>query len=281
MNDEKRIWELYKLINESPDHVRRKYVDLKWNDYEKGEIYTFGFINIYYNDKKILLNLDQMDGQLLIKESNQFDGKLPVHNILVKQFFEDLYEGILILKNKTPIDFTKKDQKSYFLDNYYDLFSYNTKVFLKPTGRFWKNVNSKYGKNINIISFWDDENDYDYIKKIDSVLNHSGLKQEEKDLVYVEFPKDYIDYNSSNTEMYTFEDYKNKKEQKETIKDELTEYDIDLLNQLKQGAHGNELNPNFGSRKQVDIAKKSDYNTFAKYYAERHPFSESKNTYRK
>lgn len=35
MNDEKRIWELYEIINESPDHVRRKYVDLKWNDYEK------------------------------------------------------------------------------------------------------------------------------------------------------------------------------------------------------------------------------------------------------
>jgi hypothetical protein len=96
----------------------------------------------------------------------------------------------------------------------------------------------------------------------------------------VEFPKDYIDYNSDTTEMYTFGDYKNKKERKENINDKLTEDDIDLLNQLKQGAHGNTLNPNFGSRKQVDIANKAGYNSFAKYYAERNPFKESKNNFK-
>lgn len=281
MNDGKRIWELYKIINESPDHVSRKYVDLKWNDFHNGQIFTFGFVNIHYNDKKILFNLDQSDGQLLIKESRQFNGESPVHAELVKQFFEDLYEGILILKNQKMIDFTKKDQKTDFLKKYYNWFTYGSRKFIEPTGRFWKNATSKNGNPINVISFWDEENNYDYIKKIDSVLNYCGLKKEEKDLVYIEFPKDYINYNYENTKMYTFGDYKNKKEKKETINDKLTEHDIDLLNQLKQGAHGNELNPNFGSRKQVDIAKKAGYNTFAKYYAERHPFSESKNSYKK
>ena len=277
MNDEKRIWELYKIINESPDNVSRKYIDLKWNNFRNGQIFTFGFINVYYNNKKILLNIDQSDGQLLIKIGHGYDA---IHSELVRQFFKDLYEGILILENEKTVDFTKEDEKTDFLKNYYSLYSYDDRKFIQPAGRFWKSVISN-GKIINVISFWDSENDHDYVKKINSVLDYCGLKQEEKDSVYVEFPKNYIDNNSHTTEMYTFGDYKNKKEQKENINDQLTEDDIDLLNQLKQGAHGNELNPNFGSRKQVDIAKKSGYNNFAKYYAERHPFSESKNSYKK
>ena len=218
--------------------------------------------------------MDKLEGKLLIKPFSIYNEM--THIELVKQFFKNLHEGILILEKGKTFNFEKENEKEYFLKNYNSLFHYYPRIFSEPAGRFWKNVTSESGKLINVISFWYTIKDHNYVEKINSVLDYFNLNELEKNSVYVEFLEDYTDYNSFKTEMYTFGDYKNKKEQNEDINNESSEDDIDLLNQLKQGAHGNELNPSFGSRKQVDIANKSGYNTFAKYYAERHPFSESK-----
>jgi hypothetical protein len=240
----------------------------------KAEIFTFGFINTTYKNHKILEGIDDIEGNILIKQLSNYNDM--THMGLIRLFFNNLNGGILTLQNGNTVDFSNTDQKKNFTDNFSKIFSYDSRIFLQPSGRMWKNAATKNGVK-NIISFWDTKNNYDYVKIIDKILNSVNINDEEKDRTLIEFPIDYIDYGSENKEMYTFGEYKNNKTNKN---DEITEDDIDILNRLeipKIGAHGNILNPKFGSSKQFDIANKSGYDTFAKYYASRHPFTESKN----
>jgi hypothetical protein len=54
-----------------------------------------------------------------------------------------------------------------------------------------------------------------------------------------------------------------------------------VQSKMKKGAHGNELNPNFGSPYQSKKAEKAGIPSYAEYNAKRNPYGESVNSFKK
>lgn len=293
------------FLKEDPDYVDIDTEDLVVNiEYDEGEAYGFGFVNtdVIFTNHKPLEELKEEQGRLII-------GKHETHGKLKNKWIESLNKGVIktVDKSLQIRDYDLSDPVQKF-----DLIKYtpfwtevNGRIVLSPAGRVWTNLKNKAtNKPITLISFW-------HFKDKNKNANHDPtsfgpftltkfnqleVKPEHviKVLEYLQIPKTnwfdvYVEFMDDEVEgprhpRITAADFINSgssnkveepKQEPEIESDEKKERMEKVQAKMRKGAHGNVLNPDFGSTVQAKKAEKSGLPSYAEYYAKRNPYGES------
>lgn len=295
-----------RIIKEDPDQVKINNDELIINTHYDGtmsdDIYGFGFLNtnIVYRGVKIFEKIKDMHGELVI-------GRGLSHGIIKRKFFENLKHGIIksndIHNQFKDYDLSDPEQHRQFLRTVF-MHGVDSRIVFSPSGRIWTNVKNKVtGKPVVLISFWafkdkqkNKTNDpksfgpltstiapdgYEVnVTHIKRILNKVGIPRNDWNDTYLEFLED--DYEGSKKHRMTLREFTRQgmlalPSQEKTKEQE--EKDKEMVKQgqekIKIGAHGNPLNPNFGSRYQADKASKSGLPSYAEYHATKNPYRES------
>jgi hypothetical protein len=288
----------FRLVNEDPDTVYINTPELKIEtDYDttQDDVYAFGFFNstISYLDVKPFESLKDLDGELVI-------GRGISHGIIKKSFFQNLNKGLVKTYNRneelTTYDLSNTAQHKNFMDTSL-MTEANSRIIFSPAGRIWTNlINKVDNKPVILISFWgfkdkskNKDNDpssfgsYNKTKasegyeisaiKIKRILIMLNITSDKWGDVYLEFLED--DSKGGSHPRIQFKDFSRPsnvtpaetEEDKETIRK--------AQEKIKIGAHGNQLNPNFGSPFQAKKAKETGLSSYAEYNAKRNPYRES------
>jgi hypothetical protein len=288
----------FRLVKEDPDTVYINTPELKVEtDYDttQDDVYAFGFFNstISYLDVKPFENLKELDGELVI-------GRGISHGIIKKSFFQKLNHGIVKTYNRneelTTYDLSNTAQHKNFMDTSL-MTEANSRIIFSPSGRIWTNlINKVNNQSVILISFWgfrdkmkNKDNDpssfgsYNKTKasegyeitgvKIKRILIMLNIPRDKWGDVYLEFLED--DTKGESNPRIQFKDFSRPsnvtpaetEEDKETIRK--------AQEKIKTGAHGNKLNPNFGSPSQAKKAEKAGLSSYAEYNAKRNPYGES------
>jgi hypothetical protein len=161
-------------------------------------------------------------------------------------------------------------------------------MLLSPCGRLWHNIKNKVnGEDVTVISFWlyrDVKRNILKSSKLDTVpsreiefttehldrlLERFNIPKTEESLskVYLEFLEHSLS-DDAEPRLKATDFYGNVKFTSDNNEGE--EFGDVII-----GSHGNELNPNFGSRKESEKASKLKYPSVAQMKSERNPFGES------
>jgi len=287
----------YFYLKEDPDTVFINTPELKLEtDYDttQDDVYAFGFFNtsIFYLDINPFENLKDLDGELVV-------GRGISHGIIKKHFFQNLNKGLVKTYNRneelTTYDLSNSMQHKQFMDTTL-MTEANSRIIFSPSGRIWTNlINKVNNKPIIFISFWgfkdkaknidNDPSSFGIYNKtkaskgyeingitIKRILNKLNIPREKWGDVYLEFLED--DGGSTNPRIQ-FKDFS----RPSNITPVDTEEDKVMVakaqEKIKRGAHGNKLNPNFGSPYQAKKAEKAGLPSYAEYNAKRNPHRES------
>lgn len=301
----------YFFLKEDPDYVDINTRDLSLRvDYDEGEAYGFGFVNtdITFTNHKPLEGLREEQGRLII-------GRHETHGQLKNKWLESLNRGVIKTVDRTlqikEYDLSKPDQKIDLRRNTSFWTEVNGRIILSPAGRVWKNLKNEVTKKpITLISFWHYEEKSKNTNHDPSnfgaftltKFNELEIKPEHviKVLEYLQIPKTnwfdvYVEFMEDELEgpsepRITAADFINsyssgKVEQPapkpEIESDEKKERMEKIQAKMKKGAHGNELNQNFGSPLQAKKAEKSGLPSYAEYHAKRNPYGESVDSHKR
>lgn len=303
-------FENYSFLKEDPDYIDIDTDDLVVHvDYDEGEAYGFGFVNtdITFSNHKPLEGLKDQQGRLII-------GRGETHGQLKNKWLDSLDQGVFITETRESeikkFDLSDPSQK-FELKKYTKFWTeVNGRIILSPAGRVWKNIkNQATGKPITLISFWhfrDKQKNtahdpssfggYNLTKyneleitpeHVVKILEFLKIPKSSWFDVYVEFMEDEVE--GSRHPRSTAMDFINSASKK--IKETKPEPEIEseekkermekVQAKMKKGAHGNELNPNFGSPYQSNKAQQAGIPSYAEYHAKRNPYGESVNSYKK
>lgn len=287
----------FRIVNEDPDTVYINTPDLKVEtDYDttQDDVYAFGFFNtsISYLDIKPFENLKNLDGELVI-------GRGISHGIVKKHFFQQLNHGIVKTYNRneelTTYDLSNTIQHKQLMDTTL-MMEANSRIIFSPAGRIWTNlINKANNKPVILISFWgfkdktkNTDNDpssfgsYNKTKAsegyeinaihIKRILNKLHIPKEKWDDVYLEFLEDD---ESSEKPRIKFKDFSRPSNITPVDSEKYKEIIAKAQEKIKKGAHGNLLNPNFGSPYQAKKAEQAGLTSYAEYNAKRNPYRES------
>lgn len=301
----------YFSIKEDPDYVDIDTDDLRVRiEYDEGEAYGFGFVNtnVTFVNHKPLEDLKGEQGRLII-------GKHETHGKLKNKWLDELNQGIIKTIDRSlqirNYDLSDPVQK-FDLRKYTPFFTeVNGRSVLSPSGRVWKNLKNEVTKKpITLISFWhfkdkakNDGNDptgmgeFNLTKATDleikpehviRVLEYLQIPKTNWFDVYVEFIEDemegprhpritamdFINSASSGT-------VKQPTPEPEIQSDEKKERMEKVQAKMRKGAHGNVLNPDFGSTIQAKKAEQAGVPSYAEYHAKRNPYGESVDSLKK
>jgi hypothetical protein len=300
----------YFFLREDPDYVDIDTEDLRVKtEYDLGEAYGFGFINteVIFTNHKPLEELKEEHGKLVI-------GKHETHGQLKNKWLDELNQGVIKTVDRTlqvkNYDLSDPAQKFDLKKTTPFWTEINGRIILSPAGRVWKNLkNRATGKLITLISFWHFR---DKTKNV--AQNPTGfgeftltkykeleIKPEHviKVLEYLQIPKTnwfdvYVEFMDDEVEgpkhpRITAADFVNSssKQPEEPKKEPEVESDerkkrMEMVQaKMKKGAHGNELNPNFGSPYQAKKAQQAGIPTYAEYKTKRNPYGESVDSHKK
>jgi hypothetical protein len=303
-------FENYSFLKEDPDYVDIDTDELRLNiEYDSGNVYGFGFVNtdIVFDNHKPLEELKEEHGKLIIKENE-------THGQLKKIWIDSLNNGVIKTLDKSGqirnFDLSNNEDKIELKFTPF-IREINGRIILSPAGRVWKNVtNQATGKPITFISFWHFRNPNknisqnpssfgDYVRtKYESleimpehvikILNYLQIPKSDWFDVYLEFMEDDIEgsRHPRTTAIEFINSKSNKTQQPEPeVESELTDEKKkrmeELESKMKRGAHGNVLNPNFGSPYQAKKAERAGLPSYAEYNARRNPYGESVNSHKR
>lgn len=287
----------FRLVNEDPDTVYIDTPELKVEtDYDttQDDVYGFGFFNsnISYLDIKPFENLKDLHGELVV-------GRGISHGIIKKHFFQQLNHGIIKTYNRneelTTYDLSSPMQHKQFMDTTL-MTEANARIIFSPSGRIWTNlINKINNKPVIFISFWgfkdkaknidNDPSSFGIYNKtkasegyeingitIKRILNKLNIPKEKWGDIYLEFLED--DGGSTNPRM-KFKDFSRPSNITPVDSEKYKEIIAKAQEKIKKGAHGNILNPNFGSPYQAKKAEQAGLASYAEYNAKRNPHRES------
>ena len=303
-------FEQFCFLKEDPDYVDIETDDLVVKvDYDEGDAYGFGFVNtdVTFSNHKPLEELKDQQGKLVI-------GRGETHGQLKNNWISSLNSGIIRTENRESqikdYDLSDPDQKLDLRKNTKFWSEINGRIILSPAGRVWENIkNQVTGKPITLISFWHFKDKQKNSAHDPSSFggynltkyNELEIKPEHvvKILEYLQIPKTswfdvYVEFMEDEVEgprhpRITAADFINSapkkieepKPEPEIETDEKRERIEKVQAKMKKGAHGNVLNPNFGSPYQSNKAQQAGVPSYAEYNAKRNPYGESVNSYKK
>jgi hypothetical protein len=299
----------YYSLKEDPDYVEINNDDLRVSveyDFDDNSVFGFGFLNtdIVYKGVKPFEEMKNMQGELAM-------GRGLSHGLIKKQFFLNLKQGIVTTHDSEhrliKFDLSDPIQHKKFMDTSL-MRQVNARIMFSPSGRIWtKAINELDRKPVVLISFWafkDKEKNKDndpssfgsgdmfcpngyeitsiHIKRI---LNKAGVPRDQWNDAYIEFLEDV--YEGSRAKRLTLREFLGQRPVQEPVEKtkEQEEKDQELVKQAKEkikiGAHGNALNPNFGSPVQTKKAQQAGVPSYAEYKAKRNPYGESVDSHKK
>jgi hypothetical protein len=293
----------YFLLKEDPDYVDIDNKDLKISveyDSDENNTFGFGFLNtdVVFRGVKPFEEVKNLRDELVI-------GRGLTHSLIKKQFFLNLKQGIINTNDSEnrliKYDLSDPAQHKKFMDTPL-IKEANSRIMFSPSGRIWtKALNKINNKSVVLISFWAFKNKEKNKDKdpfsfgisqltcpngyeitpshIKNVLDKSGIPKDQWDDAYIEFLEDV--YEGDHAKRITFKEFSGQtptQEPEEKTKEQ-EEKEQEIIKQAKEkirlGAHGNELNPNFGSVVQSKKAKQAGVPSYAEYTAKRNPYGES------
>ena len=275
------------FLNESPDRIIIDSEELVVKaNYTHPKAFAFGFIDttVFYKGFQPLINLTEEEGKLVLLRAKthgdlKWDWITKLNNGFDKS--EDTFGEVRTYNLANPLD-KQRFVKTDFWDEP------NSRMILSPCGRVWNNIKNEInGEEVTVISLWsfrDVERNILKSSKIETSLSRKvefttehlnrllekcGIPKTEESLskVYLEFLEhslsDDAEPRLKATDFYGNVKISSNNDQEEGIDDIII------------GSHGNELNPNFGSRKESEKASKLKYPSVAQMKSERNPYGES------
>jgi len=299
----------YFFLKEDPDYVDINNEDLRVSveyDFDDNSIFGFGFLNtdVVFKDVKPFEEMKDLHSELAM-------GRGLSHGLIKKQFFLNLKQGIVNTHDSEnrliKYDLSDPLQHKKFMDTPL-MRQVNARIMFSPSGRIWtKAINEVDNKPIVLISFWafknkekNKDNDptsfgsggmfcpngYEITAThIKRVLNKAGVPRDQWNDAYLEFLEDQ--YEGSRAKRITLREFIGQKPPEQPVQKtkEEEEKEQEIVKQAKEkikiGAHGNRLNPNFGSPMQAKKAEQAGVNSYAEYNAKRNPYGESVDSHKK